>query len=100
MNLFLCRVTFKDSTNQDVVAKLIKEVQGINPSFQACHIRSECCHNHSGFWFQSSLQALFSVYWVRCLTVGAVGIHTRFTMVNHCIGVHCEYGLESVHPGS
>lgn len=37
----ILRVTFKDTVNQGVVNGLVKEVQAVNPTFLACHIRSK-----------------------------------------------------------
>ena len=33
--------TFRDESNQTVVSKLINEVHGVNPTFQACDIRGK-----------------------------------------------------------
>lgn len=33
------RVTFKDRDNQAIVARLVKEVHGLNPNFTAAEIR-------------------------------------------------------------
>ena len=36
-----CRISIKSSQNQDIIKKLIKEVKGHNPSFEASAIRGE-----------------------------------------------------------
>ena len=43
------RVAFKSSVNQAVVSRLIREVQALNPSFQACHIRGTIIYNINVF---------------------------------------------------
>ena len=37
------RTSFKDKQNKIVVETLIREVQGVNPTFQAIHIRGKVC---------------------------------------------------------
>ena len=37
----LCSVTFRDPVNQAVTSRLVKEVHGLNPTFDAADIRSE-----------------------------------------------------------
>ena len=39
--LALCRVTFRDPVNQSVSCRLVKEVHGLNPNFDAADIRSK-----------------------------------------------------------
>ena len=39
MFMIIVSATFRDESNQAVVSILVKEVHGINPTFQACDIR-------------------------------------------------------------
>ncbi len=65
--LLIYSATFKDEINQDTVRTLIKEVKGLNPTFQACDIRCkttvpmycsmlcECTHIAAGYTYYKTL---------------------------------------------
>ena len=47
-HFFYSSITFRDPDNQKLVTQLVKEVQGMNPSFIAADIRSkELVYDHN-----------------------------------------------------
>ena len=39
--MYLCRFTFRDPVNQSISGRLVKEVHGLNPTFDAADIRGK-----------------------------------------------------------